>query len=171
MNQKRMIKTVIMPDELKDERFSLTMNENRYICYDCHSILFYIKKLFGVVYEELEYGIMHHVDKTQYRLREYGFKVYCAECGHFQEIEFIDTKDSLVCDFDDLDGAERGEIEYCLGQYNQRKTYTPLFKTSSTTLLREKIKEFESTKKIITFVATKKKNSSKTKRRGKNGRN
>lgn len=141
MNKKRIIKAVILPDEIKEEYF-FTQNEDRCVCNGCGSLLFYIKKIFGVVHEELTYGIVGHKDKHQFRLQEVGHKIYCAECGEFQEIYFYEKVD-VVCEFNDLDNPDKEEIDYCLAQYNQKKDYIPRYKTSSVEILKQKLKDFK----------------------------
>ena len=132
-----------MADEI-DKYGSVDYLDN-YRCYDCGGMIFYIVKMMAVIHEVLDYGIVGYKDKNQYSLREYGFNVFCAECGSFRELQFYE-KDNLVCEFSDLEYADREEIEYCLAQYNQKKEYTPRYKTRETDLLLEKIKEYEKEK-------------------------
>lgn len=137
-----MIKSVILPDDLKDDAWNFPQSEDRYVCYDCGSLLFYIKHVMAVVHEVMEMGIAGYKDHNQLSLRECGFKVYCAECGNFQEIYFY-QKDNIVCNFEDLDYAEAEEIQYCLSQYNQKKKYTPRYKSTAVLILQKKIEEYE----------------------------
>ena len=141
MNKKRIIKSIILPDEI-EHAWGFPRSEDRYICYDCGSLLFYIRKIMAVVYEPLDYGIVGYKDKTSLALRECGFKVFCAECGRFQEIYFY-QKDNVVCEFEDLDYAEAEEIDYCLSQYNQKHSYIPRYKSTAVLTLQEKIDEYK----------------------------
>ena len=139
MNKKRIIKSIIRSDELE---WDWNMCEDKKICRDCGGNIFYIKQLMGVIREELDYGIVGYKDKIQYALREYGFKTYCAECGEFEDIYFIDKVD-LIYELDDLGGEDKEEIEWCLGQFNQKKTYEPRYKSGEVMLMLEKLKETE----------------------------
>lgn len=141
MNKKRIIKSIILPDEI-EKCWGFTQHENRYICLDCGSLLFYIQRVMAVTYDVTDYQISGYKDKGCYSLSECGLKVYCAECGRFQEIYFYD-KVKIVCEFDELDNAEKEEIDYCLAQYNQRREYVPRFKNPSVEILKEKLKEYE----------------------------
>ena len=142
MNKKRVIKSIIRADEID---YSFSTDEDKKICYSCNGTIFYIKKLNGVIREELDYGIVGYKDKIQYALREYGFKVYCAECGEFEDIYFIDKVD-LIHELDDLGGEDKEEIEWCLGQFNQKKTYEPMYKSTEVELMLDKLKETEKEK-------------------------
>ena len=138
MNRKRIIKSIIRIDELE---WDWNYLEEKKICFECGGNVFYIKKLLGIVKETSEYQIAGYKDKTYYSLREYGFKVYCAECGEYEDIYFIDNV-NLVYDLTDIKYIEKEEIEYLLTQYNQKRTYEPRIKNSDCILILEKIKEY-----------------------------
>jgi len=148
MNKKRIIKTVIRPDEIDTKMFGLALHDDRQFCGDCGSLLFYIKKMIGVVKEENDIQVWGNKDKTTYRLTDIGFEVYCAECGEMEEIYFQYQKD-IVCNFDELDNAEKEEVDYWLAQYNQKKDYVPRYKTANTNILKRKIEEHERPKKTL----------------------
>ena len=134
-----MIKSVIIADEIKNYSAG---NLDNYQCYDCGGMIFYISKIMGVVHEVLDYGIVGYKDKNRFSLREYGWNIHCAECGNSREITFYE-KDNLVCDFDDLDNADKEEIDYCLAQYNQKKSYIPRYNSMSVQILLKKLKEYD----------------------------
>ena len=146
MNKKRIIKSIILPDDIGNNKSWYPNNEHRYTCDDCGSLIFYLNKIMAVVQETSSYQIHTYKDKTYYSLREAGFNIYCAECGNFKEMYFYD-KDNIVCEFDDLEYAEVEEVEYCLAQYNQKKSYEPRYKTNTTKILLDKIKEYDKNKK------------------------
>ena len=146
MNKKRIIKSIILPDELESGKSWYPRGEHRFNCDDCGSLIFYLQKIMAVVQETSEYQIYTYKDKTYYSLREAGFNIYCAECGSFKEIYFYDNN-NIVCEFDDLEYAEVEEVEYCLAQYNQKKSYIPRYVTGTTNILLKKIKEYEQSKK------------------------
>lgn len=147
MNKKRIIKSIILPDEVGGNGKWYPNNEDRYSCYDCGSLLFYLHKIMAVVQEDSIFQIVGHKDKTHYSLREAGFNIFCAECGTSRDMHWYD-KDNMVVEFDDLDYADVEEVEYCLAQYNQNKTYTPRYKTNTVKILKEKLEEYEKEKKL-----------------------
>ena len=147
--QERMPKLVIKPDEIDGpDAFGLNLNDNTVTCLDCGSHLFYIKEDLGVVAEESDYGIWGNrpnKNNRTYRVREVGLSIFCAECGAFNEIyhSFCYDKDTIVCSWDELGGAEKVEVEYCLNQFNQKGDFTPQWKTAETNVLKEKLIEYE----------------------------
>ena len=145
MNKKRIIKSIILPSELEKAKWSYTLDEDIHKCDDCGSMIFYIKKRMGVVLEDHGIQIVNNLDTSYYSLREIGLVLYCAECGGYHEdyFTFQYDKDNVVCDMEDLDYSEMNEVQYFLGQWNQKKDYTSLYKTPETNLLKEKLMEFE----------------------------
>ena len=147
--QERMPKLVIKPDEIDGpDAFGLNLNDNTVTCLDCGSHLFYIKEDLGVVAEESDYGIWGNrpnKNNRTYRVREVGLSIFCAECGAFNEIyhSFCYDKDTIVCSWDELGGAEKVEVEYCLHQWDQKGDFTPQWKSTETNVLKEKLIEYE----------------------------
>lgn len=142
----RIPKLVIIPSEVDDKSmFALNLNDNVLACRDCNSNLFYVKIEWGVVAEENSYGIMGNKSNRQYVLREIGFVLYCAECGEFEEnfVKWFYPEDKVVCQWDEINGAERAEIEYSLRQFDQKGDFTPMYKCPEVNLLKEKLKEYE----------------------------
>lgn len=142
----RIPKLVILPGEISDNTgFALNLNEDTVTCNDCGSHLFYIKIEWGVVVEEHDYGILGNRSKRIYALREVGFALYCAECGQFEESywKWFYPEDKVICTWDEINGAEKSEIEYCLRQFDQKGDFTPQYKCAEVNLLKEKLKEYE----------------------------
>jgi len=170
MKIKEMIhKLVINPADIQgDSCWALDLKEKGLWCPDCGSHLIYGELQFGVIAEELNYGIRGYHDKRQYRLTEIGICFHCAECGGFIEnySKWFHPEDKLVITYEDidmLDGVEKVEIEYCLEQFNQKKDFTPLYKYPGVDKLREKLLEYEKKHKLKKEVVKKKKNKLKKK--------
>lgn len=145
-----MHKLVINPDDIQTDSgcWGLDLKEKGMWCPDCGSHLLYGTIEWGVVAEELDYGIMGYYDKRQYDLREIGFVFHCAECGCFIESydKWLYPEDNLVMKYEDidmLDGVERMEVDHCLRQFNQKKDFTALYKYSGLIKLKEKLLEYE----------------------------
>lgn len=144
-----MHKLVINPNDImEDSCWGLDLKEKGLWCHDCGSHLMYGGIEWGVVAEDLNYGIMGNYDNRQYRLKEIGIHFYCAECGRFIEnySKWFYPEDKLIMSFEDidmLDGVERVEIEHCLKQFNQKKDFTPLYKYFGLNKLKEKLLEYE----------------------------
>ncbi len=149
MYQKKQHKLVIIPNEIRDNaHWALNLNDDTITCSDCGSHLFYIKIEWGVVAEDNNYGIMgnrQNITNRTYNLREVGFALYCAECGEFEEHYWknLYPEDKLICTWDELAGAEKAEIEYCLNQFDQKGDFKPSWKNPEVNVLKEKLKEYE----------------------------
>ena len=150
MNKARMIKAVIIPQEIKvSGGFGLARNSNIIKCDSCLSPLAYARIEWGVVAQEYDYGIIGNRSNRQYNLTEVGLILYCAECGDFindYHKSFYPEDKLVLFDigmFDEIDDDERAEVECCLNQWNQKGNFTsrynnPLFKE-----LKEKLIEYE----------------------------
>lgn len=145
MNKKRIPELVILPSEISGGTWGLKLEENMFTCTDCSSMIFYVKKIYGVIAENLEYSIIGWRSERHYQITEIGINLYCAKCGESREVfhNFCWDKDQVVCEYDDLDGEEMIDIEYCLRQFNERGDFTPRFKTGEAKLLKEKLIEYE----------------------------
>ncbi len=145
MFKKRILKTVILPSEIEASTWGFSNHDNKINCDDCNSNLFYANITWGVVEEESTWQIMGNRSKRTYALREIGLCLYCAECGCFEEdyAKWFYPKDKTVCTWDELDGAEREEVNHCLNQWDQKGTFTPLWKSSELNILKENLKEYE----------------------------
>lgn len=146
MNKKRIPKLIIVADDIEsDSMWSLRQEEQSCTCQDCGGMIFYIRKVWGVVAEDLDIGIMGWRGKRHYSLNELGINIYCAECGSSSEYyhSFSYDKDLVVCEHKDLDGEEMAEINYCLRQFNEKGDFKSSFNSSEVRLLKEKLLEYE----------------------------
>ena len=146
MNKKRIPKLIIVADEIKsDSGWGLKQEEQMFTCQDCGGMIFYVKKILGVVAEELDIGIMGWRCDRNYSIREIGIDVYCAECGSCLEYyhSFSYDKESVVCEYKDIEGEEICEIEYCLRQFNEKGDFKSSFKSGESRLLKEKLLNYE----------------------------
>ena len=144
--KKQIHELVILPSEIKDNNsWGLNLNNNTTTCGDCGSHLFYIKEELGVVAEEHDMMIMNNRGHRMYNIRPIGLVLYCAKCSSFSEVyhSFCYDKDTIVCSWDELGGAEKIEIEYCLDQWDQKGDFKPQYKCSEVIYLKEKLKEYE----------------------------
>jgi len=144
MNKERIPKLIIKPDEI-EMNWNLKQEEQMFTCQSCGSMIFYVKKILGVIAEETDYQIYGWRGKRNYRIIEIGIDIFCSECGEHNEWyhTFRYDKDQVVCEYDDIGGEETGEIEFCLRQFNEKGKFTPLFKTGEARLLKEKLLEYE----------------------------
>ena len=140
----RIPKLIIKAEEI-EANWNLKQEEQMFTCQSCGSMIFYIKKILGVVAEESLFQIVGWRGKRNYQIREVGINLFCAECGKTNEYyhTFQYDKDAVVCNYDDIDGEEVNEIEFCLRQFNEKGKFTPLFKTGEAKLLKEKLEEYE----------------------------
>lgn len=145
---KRIIKNVIMPVSIETRNgWSLSQKDNIFLCYQCKSPLMYIRQEHGVVEEEPHFPVENNRRKDYYMLRVVGLAIHCAECGAFQNdfSKWFYPEDKQVCSWDEeeLDMAEREEIEYCLIQFNQNGDFEPRFKSGELAYLKKKLEEYE----------------------------
>lgn len=176
MKQERntILKNVLTPNSIETRgSWSLAHKDNMVQCPECKSGLFYVRRQWGIVEEMCSLG--KNVKIAGYRLgnkylalREIGFALYCCECGGFEDNydKWFYNDNQLVCTWDDdeLDYAEREEIEQALSVYNHSGQVKANYESSAIVYLRNKIKEYEKKNKIesVTF---------KPKVRKKNGKN
>lgn len=147
----RINKSVLTADIIKTGgSWSLSYKDNPVLCFYCKSPLFYVEIVWGIVEEEeLLEGIkvLGKERKPQYALREIGLNLHCAECGHFHNnyYKYFYPKDKVVCSWneEELDIAEAEEIKYCLGQFNRKGDFTPLYHNNEMAYLKRKLKEYE----------------------------
>ena len=145
-NPEQIRKLVIRPDEIEDKNsWRMSLNENLHSCMDCNSNLSYIKINWGVIMDDNDYGIVGNRSNRTYELREIGLTVYCAECGAFHEhySKWFYPEDRLVITFDEIDDAERYEVEHCLHQFNQKGDFKFLYNWYQLKDLKEKLMEYE----------------------------
>jgi len=145
-NKQRIPKLIVRADQIEGSGcFGLTHEEEMYKCYDCGGMIFYVKKILGIVAEESDFQIMGYRSKRRYSICPIGFNIYCSECSCFREdfSSFQYDKDAVVCSYDDIDGEEIAEIEFCLRQFNEKGNFTPLFATGESRVLKEKLMEYE----------------------------
>ncbi len=145
-NPEQIKKLVIKPNEIEDDNsWRLSLNKNLISCNDCNSNLNYIKLEWGIVAEDDDFQIMGHRDKRNYRLREVGITIYCAECGCFDEnySKWFYPEERFIMRFDELEEAEMPEIDYCLNQFNQRGDFKPQYSFSELGELKKKLLEYE----------------------------
>ncbi len=145
-NPEQIRKLVIRPDEIQGEdSWSISLNKNLFSCRDCNSNLVYVKIKWGVVAEDMSYGVLGNRGNRTYALREIGLSVYCAECGCFHEhySKWFYPEDKLIMSFDELEDAEMPEVEYCLNQFDQKGDFKPQYKWSELKELKEKLREYE----------------------------
>lgn len=144
MNKKRIPKLIITADQI-EEGWGLRQEEQMTTCQSCGGMIFYVKKILGVIAEEMDFGVIGWRSKRNYRFTEIGLDIFCAECGDHHEYyhSFQYDKDAVVCEYTDLDGEEQGAIELCLRQFNEKGDFTPLYKTGEVTLLKDKLKAYE----------------------------
>ena len=166
MKSKEMLhKLVINPNDIVNDNncWGLDLKDKGLWCPDCGSHFMYGTIEWGVVAEDLDYGIIGYHSNRQYVLREVGLYFHCAECGCFIEnySKWFYPEDKLIMvyeDIDMLDGVERVEIEHCLQQFNQKADFTSLYKYHGFTRLKEKLLEYEKKHPIKKkVVVTKKK--------------
>jgi len=138
----RIPKLILIPSQIESStRWNLKQNDVMESCVDCNSNLFYIEKVWGIIAEDLNYGILGYKEDRSFRLSEIGLNLYCAECGNFNESHFkwFYPEDKLIMQFDELDDVEKIEVDYCLSQYNQKHSFTPRWKGIVLTNLKEKL--------------------------------
>ena len=143
-------KLVINPVDIIEGNscWGLDLKEKGLWCPDCGSHLMYGEIEWGVIVEDLDYGIMGNQDNRHYVLREIGLHFHCAECGCFIEnySKWFYPESKMVITYDDIDmvdGVAKLEIEHCLQQFNQKKDFTPLYKYTGLDKLKEKLLEYE----------------------------
>jgi len=147
--QNRIPKLILMPGQIDSFRSigDLTTNDSLVNCYECNGNLFYVEKVFGVVAEEYDYGVVGNKNNRVYRLTEVGLALHCSECGDLYEhySKWFFPEDKLVLYYTDLEdeGPEYKEINYCLSQYNQKGDFTPEYKCSEVNILKTKLDEYE----------------------------
>ena len=156
MNEKNRIPKLVLTTGQIDSRgrfMDLSMSDTLISCYECNGNIFYIEKVFGVVVEEYDYGIMGNRSNRQYRLTEVGLVLHCAECGDTREHydKWFYPEDKQVLSWFDLEdeSPEYMEIDYCLRQFNQKGDFTPLYKCSEVNVLKEKLLEYEKKHPLI----------------------
>ncbi len=149
-DKEKIAKLVFTADSIENNKgWSLVQRENPLLCDYCKSPLFYIDIVWGVVEEVHLLGIkvVNEDHKYHYFLREVGFNLYCAECGHFHEHydKYFYPEDKVVCYWNDeeLDYAEKEEIWYCLSQFNQKGDFIPRYKSSEMKYLKIKLEEYK----------------------------
>ena len=141
----KLTKLITKPSNIDAENnWKLSMDEQLFICHDCHSNLFYISPIKGVVANECDCGIIYNKEKRYFTLTTIGLNIYCAECGSFNEdfTKYFYPEDKLIMTFNELDMVESYEVEHCLSQFNQKHTFTPLYKDSTFNLLLSKLNEY-----------------------------
>lgn len=146
----RIQKSVLTADSIETGRgWTLAQKDNPLLCSYCKSPLFYVGVTWGVVDEQPLLGIpvLGKQRKHCYGLREVGFQLYCAECGHFHEQygKYFYPDDKLVCSWSDeeLHLAELEELWYCLEQFNRRGDFTPRYQSNEMVYLKKKLLEYE----------------------------
>jgi hypothetical protein len=145
MNKKRIPKLILTPNQIESEdNWRFGGCEKLTFCDTCHSNLFYINKVYGVVVENLDYDILGYKEKRIFKLREVGLRLYCAECGEFEDdySSFKYFKDEVIMDLSELDGGEKQEIEHCLDQYNHTHTFKENYGFTELKILKEKLDEY-----------------------------
>lgn len=147
----RINKLVLTADSIRSsDGWSLAHKNNPLLCDYCKSPLFYIEIVWGIVEESALFGIkvLGKEREPQYALRELGFVLYCAECGHFHEQydKYFYPDDKVVCYWKDkeLEFAELQEIWHCLEQFNRKGDFKPNYNSPEMQYLKEKLKEYES---------------------------
>lgn len=146
--QERIPKLVIKPNEIDGQDvfgLNLSLNDNTVKCTDCGSHLFYIKIHWGIVAENDDYSILGNKSNRTYCLREVGMHLYCAECGVFEEMyhKWYYPEDKIIMTFEEVEMAEKCEVEYCLRQWDQKGDFKPQYNWSELISLKEKLKEYE----------------------------
>lgn len=155
--KKYILKNVLTADSIEGKTsWGFNTEDNKVLCPDCLSPLFYVSKEWGIVEEESQFPVVGYImGKKHLVLREVGLALYCAECGAFEERydtwAYPDNK--IICTWrdEDLDYAEIGEIEYAMNVYNKtgdldKKKF--LYKGTWLYTFQEKIKEYEKKNKI-----------------------
>ncbi len=145
IEQTRIPKLILTPSQIEaGNRWRLKQNDIMESCYDCNSNLFYIEKQYGIIAEELDYGVVGYKEKRHFRLTEIGLNLHCAECGEFQEnyTKWFYPEDLLVMTFDEVDDVEQIEVEHCLSQYNQKHDFEPRYDCMAIFNLKEKLNEY-----------------------------
>ena len=132
--------------------WTLAQKDNAFACYECGGYLFYVRRQWGVVEESSV--LAKNVNKAGYTLgnkylalREACLDLYCAKCSYFEDrhYKWLYPDDKIVCSWDDdeLNYAERGEIEYALNIYNHTGQVKGSYESGEVKYLREKITEYE----------------------------
>jgi len=152
-DKEKITKLIFTADSIKTSKgWSLADKDNPLLCDYCKSPIFYIRVIWGVIdetaiFEDIKIKVIGKEKEPQYSLREIGFVLYCAECGHFHEHfdKYFYPEDKQICSWDDeeLDYAEKEEIWYCLQQFNQKGEFTPRYESTQMHYLKEKLKDYE----------------------------
>lgn len=141
----RIPKLVLTQDQIESNNsWRLSQRDLLERCDICGSNLFYFEKIYGVVVEDLDYGVLGYKEKRYFALREIGLNLYCAECGDFHEdfTKWFYPEDRVIMTFDEIEDTEKVEIDYCLNQYNQKHDFTPRYKNMHLNELKEKLDEY-----------------------------
>lgn len=146
----RINKSIITADSIETSSgWSLSKEDNPFLCEYCKSPLFYINIEWGIVEDDIykEIKVLGKEREPQYYLREIGFRLYCAECGHFNEIyyKYFYPEDKVVCSLNDdrLEYVELQEIKHWLDQFNRKGDFTPNYQCHEAEYLKKKLKEHE----------------------------
>ncbi len=146
----RINKSVLTADSIETQRgWTLAQKDNPLLCRYCKSPLFYVGVTWGVVDEQALLGIpiLGKQRGYNYSLREIGFQLYCAECGHFHEHyeKYFYPDDKVVCSWNDeeLNFAEIEELWYCLEQFNRKGDFMPRYQSTEMIYLKRKLQEYE----------------------------
>jgi len=143
MNKIRIPKLIIRADQI-ESNWGLRQEEQITTCQYCGGMIFYVKKILGVVAEE-GCQILGWRSERNYQIREIGLTIFCAECGAHSENyhTFQYSKDAVVCTYEDIDGEEKEAIDFCLRQFNEKGDFIPPINTIELKLLKEKLKNYE----------------------------
>ena len=155
-----MLKNVLTAESIETKRsWGFNLKENIITCCDCLSPLFYLARHWGVVEEESFSGIKivgYRLGNKYLALREVGLVVYCAECGVFNEDYstwvYPDKKIIVTWRDEEIDYAEREEIEQALSVYNNTGQVKANYESSAVIHLRKEIKEYEEKNKIPSIM-------------------
>jgi len=144
---KHMNKNVIVPDDI-DYGSWRTGTEELFTCAYCRSALFYVIQRWSVVEEDFDYQVMDNRRKSYYVLRTNGIRMYCAECGEWNEDydKWEHPKDKTVYDLDDgdyFDEDDRMEVKYLLTQYNKTGKYKPMYRCTTANAIKEALDKYE----------------------------
>ncbi|MFW9872095.1 MAG: hypothetical protein ACFFG0_03260 [Candidatus Thorarchaeota archaeon] len=149
--QNRIPKLILTPNQIdSNSSFQVADNEQLTMCDECKGTLFYIEKVWGVVCEDLIYGIINYKEKRMFSFREIGLNVYCAECGEFNESysKWFYPEDRLIMTFNDFENTEQIEIQHCLNQFNQKHDFKTNYKNFELDILKEKLNSYIKKHKI-----------------------
>ena len=161
--KKFILKNVLTADSI-DSRgsFGFGMEDNKVICDDCLSPLFYVAKTWGIVEETWDYNVVGFRGKQNLALRELGLALFCSECGAFNDDfdTWVYPDEKVVCTWKDdgLDYAEKEVIQAAINSYNRTGEVKGFYESSEIKYLREKVREYEEKNNIKTVKKNGKRN-------------